>query len=75
MSDQIQEWLIEALKLACYLAASDLGLQILPGLTKIEFLIRLVFDRIEDELALQAVTLLLIFKILIDAALFSLHTF
>ena len=75
LSDQIQEWLIEALKLACYLAAGDLGLQILPGLLKIELLFRLVLDRIKDELALQAVTLLLILKILIDAALFSLHTF
>ena len=75
LSDQIQEWLIETLKLASYLAASNLGLQILPGLLKIELLFRLVLDRIKDELALQAVTLLLIFKILIDAALFSLHTF
>ena len=44
LSDQIQEWLIETLKLASYLAASNLGLQILPGLLKIELLFRLVLD-------------------------------
>jgi len=70
----IEHGLVQAAELARDLAVSDLRLK-LPHLLVIVFCRLLCFDRFEVELVFNAIAILLIFEVLIDTTLLSLHEF